>query len=530
VAAEPGGVAVGAPGSKGLKANAIGFLSSTVIGVASTAPAYSLAVSLGLVAAAVGFFSPAIMIVAFIPMLCIAVAYYYMNRADPDCGTSFAWVSRAMGPVPGWLTGWAIIVADIVVMASLAEVAAVYTFALFGIDTSSWGSIGIAGVEISIASLATVSLGIAFIVVLTWIVYVGIEVSARTQVALLTIELLALGAFAVVALARVATGGFADGVMPTLEWLNPLAITDADGNFDWSALTAGVIVAIFIYWGWDTAATVNEETTNTTETPGRAAIISTLILVGTYVLVSIAAQAVHGAAFLAEQGEEDVLGALAGEVLGSPLDKLLIIAILTSAAASTQTTILPTARTALSMGAKRALPAYWARTHERYLTPTSATIWMGILSIVWYVGIKIASENLFLDAVWAMGLMIAFYYGLTGFACTVYYRHRLLHSIKALFLMGVVPLAGGLMLTAAFVKSVMDLGDPEQSYSGVDWFGLGPPLVITGVFAIVGVVLMLAQWRYMPEFFHGRPEAAAPEPATPEDTPKPTFTAAPRAR
>ena len=127
MAAKVEGAAVGAPGSKGLKADAIGFVSDTVIGVASTAPAYSLAVSLGLVAAAVGIFSPAIMIVAFIPMLCIAVAYYYLNKADPDCGTSFAWVSRALGPIPGWLSGWAIIVADIVVMASLAEVAAVYT-------------------------------------------------------------------------------------------------------------------------------------------------------------------------------------------------------------------------------------------------------------------------------------------------------------------------------------------------------------------------------------------------------------------
>jgi amino acid transporter len=523
VAAEVGGATIGAPGSKGLKADAIGFTSNTVIGVASAAPAYSLAVSLGLVAAAVGDFSPAIMIVAFVPMLCIAVAYYYMNRADPDCGTSFAWVTRAMGPVPGWLTGWAIIVADIVVMASLAEVAAVYTFALFGIDTASWGAVGILGQDVSVAAIATVALGIAFIVVLTWIVYVGIEVSARTQTLLLGIELFALAAFVVVALAQVASGVLADGVMPSFEWLNPLGITNAEGGFDWSALTAGVMVAIFIYWGWDTAATVNEETTNTTETPGRAAVVSTLILVGTYVLVSIAAQAVHGSAFLGEQGEEDVLAGLAGSVLGSPLDKLVILAVLTSAAASTQTTILPTARTALSMGAKRALPPVWAKMHPTYLTPTTATIWMGILSIVWYVGIKLVSDNLFMDAVWAMGLMIAFYYGLTGYACAIYYRHRLLHSVKDLLFLGLIPLAGALMLTAAFIKAVMDLGDPAQSYSGVAWFGVGPPLVITALFGLLGVVLMIGQWRYMPEFFHRHREVDEPPPA---EAPRPRLKAA----
>ena len=124
----------GAAGTKGLKTGALGFVSNVVIGVASTAPAYSLAVSLGLVVAAVGIFSPAIMWVAFLPMLAIAFAYYYMNRADPDCGTSFTWVTKAMGPHLGWMTGWAIIVADIIVMASLAEVAAQYTFSLFGRD------------------------------------------------------------------------------------------------------------------------------------------------------------------------------------------------------------------------------------------------------------------------------------------------------------------------------------------------------------------------------------------------------------
>lgn len=504
---------VGSAGSKGLKANALGFVSSTVIGVASTAPAYSLAVSLGLVAVAVGVFSPAIMIVAFIPMLCIAVSYYYMNRADPDCGTSFTWVAKAMGPVPGWLAGWGIIVADIVVMASLAEVAAQYTFQLFGIDTSAWGSLAIAGQDITLGAVATVALGVLFIVVLTWIVYVGIEVSARTQVVLLGMELVALALFTIVALVKVFSGGFADGVTPDLAWLNPFNITD------WSALTAGVMVALFIYWGWDTAASVNEETRNTTETPGRAAIASTIILIATYVLVSIAAQAVHGAQFLADQGEEDILGVLAGNVLGSPLDKLLIIAVLTSAAASTQTTILPTARTVLSMSARRALPAYFARMHERYLTPTTATLWMGGLSIAWYVGLKIVSENVFYDAVAALGLMIAFYYGLTGYACAIYYRHQLLRSVKNLLFMGIVPLAGGIMLTLAFFKSAVDLADPANSASGTDWFGFGPPLVITAGFGILGVILMIVQWRRDPEFFRRRPETAEPLPPAPLERP-----------
>jgi len=80
------------PLEKGLKTGAIGFASSVVIGVASTAPGYSLAAVLGLVVAVegVGVHAPAVFIVAFIPMLLVAMAYKYLNKADPDAGTSFS--------------------------------------------------------------------------------------------------------------------------------------------------------------------------------------------------------------------------------------------------------------------------------------------------------------------------------------------------------------------------------------------------------------------------------------------------------
>src|SRR6185312_13576542 len=134
VPVEGGGVA---PGEKGLKAGALGYISNLVIGVASTAPGYSLAATLGFITAVVAFHAPAIMLVSFVPMLLIAAAYYYMNGADPDCGTSFTWVTRAMGPRLGWLTGWTIVVADVVVMAALAYIAGVYSFLLFGLDAAA---------------------------------------------------------------------------------------------------------------------------------------------------------------------------------------------------------------------------------------------------------------------------------------------------------------------------------------------------------------------------------------------------------
>ena len=172
---------------------------------------------------------------------------------------------------------------------------------------------------------------------MTAIFYVGIEASARTQYGLLGMEILTLAIFAIVALWKVGTMDISGEITPSLEWFNPFSLSS-------SALAAGVILGIFIYWGWDSTVSVNEESADPTEGPGKAAVVSTIILLGIYVLVGVAAQAYHGAGFLKENSD-DVLSSLGTDVLGSPWDKLLIIAVLTSASASCQTTILrPRAR------------------------------------------------------------------------------------------------------------------------------------------------------------------------------------------
>jgi amino acid transporter len=479
---------------KGLKKDALGFVSSVVIGVASTAPGYSLAAVLTLVVAAVGVQAPAVLILAFLPMLFIAASYYYMNRADPDCGTTFSWVTRALGPWAGWIGGWAIIVADIIVMANLAQIAGLYSFLLF-----DWQSA-------ADSTLAVTLVGVVWIAVMTAICVYGIELSARTQVGLLGAEVITLALFAIVALVKVYTGDAdAGSVHPDLGWFSPFAIDSLDG------LTTGLLVAVFIYWGWDSTVCVNEETSDSGTTPGRAAIFSTVILVGIYVIVAAAAVAFSGPDKIADDESGDALGLLGTAVLGSPLDKLVIIAVLTSAAASTQTTILPTARTSLSMARAKAMPASLGDIHPRFLTPHVSTILMGVLSIVWYVGLTTVSENILFDSIEALGLMIAFYYGLTGFACVVYYRRELTESAKSFLLVGVAPFLGGVILTYVFIKSCLKLAKPENSESGDSWLGLGPPLIIGIGFMILGVVLMVLWYAAGHRDFFGRKLEVADE-------------------
>jgi amino acid transporter len=493
---------------KGLKKDALGFVSSVVIGVASTAPGYSLAAVLTLVVAAVGLQAPAVLILAFLPMLFIAASYYYMNRADPDCGTTFSWVTRAMGPWTGWIGGWAIIVADVIVMANLAQIAGLYGFLLVG-----WQ--GAAD-----STFAVTLVGVVWIIVMTAICVYGIELSARTQVGLLGAEVLTLALFAVVALIKVYSGdALAGSVHPDISWFSPFAIDSVDG------LTTGLLVAVFIYWGWDSTVTVNEETTDSGTTPGKAAIASTVILVGIYVIVAAAAVAFAGPKAIATDESGDALGLLGTQVLGTPWDKLVIIAVLTSAAASTQTTILPTARTSLSMARAGAMPESLGAIHPRFLTPHISTILMGGFSIVWYVGLTLVSENILFDSIAALGLMIAFYYGLTGFACTWYYRRELVKSVKAFLLVGVAPTLGGVILTYVLVKSCIDLSKPANSESGDSWLGVGPPLVIGVGLMLFGVVLMFIWYSQgHRDFFRRKLEVAdpgsleRPPPAMPAET------------
>jgi amino acid transporter len=431
------------PLDKGLKSGALGLISTTIIATASVAPAYSLAATLGLVVAAVGLQSPAVAVLAFVPMLFTSIGYSELNKADPDCGTTFTWATRAFGPRTGWAGGWGIIAADILVMASLAQVAGQYVFFLVAGPNSSIGK--------NPASGWVLLVGFAWIVVMTYICYRGIELSANFQKVLLGIELTMLIVLSVVALVKVGQG-HPGSIHPTLSWFNPFQVKS------FSTFTEGIILMVFIYWGWDTAVAVNEETKDKNRTPGRAAILSTLILLVTYALVITSIQAFAGIGTtgnglgntanigdaLSIQGNA-IFG---GSGIGPTFLRLLFLMILSSAAASTQTTILPTARTTLSMAVYKAIPSSFSKIHPRYLTPTVSTVLMGAISIVVYGVMNYLGHGnqVILDAFSAIGLYIAFYYGLTGFACAWYYRRNLTSSARNLWMQGILPVTGGLIL------------------------------------------------------------------------------------
>jgi amino acid transporter len=484
----------------GLKAGAIGFLDAIVIGLASTAPAYSLAAVIGTLVVVVGVQAPGALLASFIPMFFIATAFYYMNRADPDAGTTFSWVTRALGPWAGWIGGWAVCTTGILVIGSLADVGSRYTYLLFGWD-------GAAGSKVAVTALA-----VSYIVILTAVCIIGTELSARVQNVMILAQVGALLLFAIVALAKVYGGdATAESIDPAASWFSPFAIDDRD------ALVAALLIGVFIYWGWESAVNLTEETEDSRSAPGLAAVISTLVLLVTYVAVGVAIVSFAGLELLAEFDDDDaVFGTLAGDVLGSPWDKLVILAILTSAVASTQTTIIPASRTTFSMARSDALPARLARVHPRFRTPHFATALVALLAVAWYVPANFISENFLFDTLSALALMIAFYYALSGIACVVYYRRELRRSARKLLFIGIAPLLGAAMLLYLFAEAVRSFADPEESYTGQEFLGVGVPLAIGVGFLLLGAVLMVL-WRLAGhERFFGRRPLEAVDPAVAE--------------
>jgi amino acid transporter len=317
---------------------------------------------------------------------------------------------------------------------------------------------------------------------------------------------LALAVFAAVALFKALDGSSPlEAIDPGLNWLNPFG----EGG---SALSSGLLLGVFAYWGWESAVNLSEETTDGASTPGRAALLSTFVLLITYIAVAYAVVAFAGTQWLTDNADEEefVFAELSSLVLGG-WDWVVLFAVATSAVASTQTTIIPASRTGLSMARRHALPSRFAHIHPRRHTPDVSTWWVAAIAIVWYVGIYQVSANALFDSLTALSLLIAFYYALTGIACAIYYRRHLLESAKNLLLIGVGPLIGSALLIWLLVLSIRDMSDPENSYSGQSWLGVGPPLVIgIGIF-LTGVATMLI-WRTRDRrFWNERPSVADPD-------------------
>ncbi|HTZ94577.1 MAG TPA: APC family permease [Streptosporangiaceae bacterium] len=456
-----------------LEPDAIGVAQDTVIGMASSAPAASVALTLPFLVAAVAYGTGPIIILTAIPMLIIANAYRRLNLWNANCGASFEWVGRAISPYLGFLTGWLMIAAYIIATVSGVEVLGPSVIAVFSSSStgSTWADIGI-GTGVGLVMLV--------------IAIVGIKITARAQVSMALVEYAILIGFAIVGLIFVlnhhaGTFGF------TSSWLS---FSGIGGKGD---AVAGFLIAVFMFTGWDGTVYVNEEVRHRRVNPGRAAMIAVALLAIIYTLATVGLQGTVSPSKL-QANAADVLVYVANALGGSGWAKVMALSLALSVIATTGTGIVLTARIVYGMASYRALPESLSNVSRRFATPVAASVVVGVLiiALTWVYLLATSVENAFDDVVDVTGLLFAVFYILTALATIVYYRRRVFGGTWDFIVLGVLPLGAAGFLGWMFVRSVQ-LAPESQRWSLVGIIGVGIILMLIARFGAQSQFFQIAR-------------------------------------
>ncbi|MFC8779018.1 APC family permease [Streptomyces nigra] len=456
------------PRGRGLQANALGTFDTVVMAVAGSAPAYSIAATTAVLVGTVGLASPAALLYCAIPMLGIAVAFSRLSRIAVHAGAGYCWVARTLHPFLGFLCGWALVVSATIFMVAGSLPAGAMTLALFDEGLAR---------DTALSTLV----GAGWFLVMLLVVLGGARLTVRAQLVLTGAELSILALFAVLALFH------ADGARAfDWSWLGL-------GHFDGVAgFASGVLIAAFYYWGWDVASNLSEETRDSRRTTGLAGLIGVGIVFLLFEVFTIAVNVILSSRQIRDN-DANVLAALGEEVWPGWGGKVLIAAVMLSTVATLQTTLIQVTRSLFAMGRDRTMPSALGRVHPRWNTPWVAIAVVGVVAPAMFVASNLLGTvgDILSEAIAAMGLQIAFYYGLTGLAAVVAYRRLLLRSVPDFLLGGVWPLFGSLFMFAMLVES---LGELSGCAIGIGIGGLA-----------AGAIPMLWYWRQGSDYY--RPSA-----------------------
>ncbi len=463
-----------------LEPDAIGVAQDTVIGMATSGPAVSVGLTLAALAAATAYAGGIVLILTAIPMLVIANAYRRLNLWNASCGASFEWVGRAISPYLGFLTGWLMITGTLIGTLSPVVVIGPAVLAVFGASSASpWPDLLIAT---------------AICLVMLVIAVTGIKITARTQVGMGVIEYVILIGFALAGLVAVLSHR-AGSFHVTASWFS---LTGIGGH---GSLAAGFLLAVFIYTGWDGTLYVNEEVRHRRVNPGKAAMWAVALVAIIYVVSQIGLQGVVSPARL-QAHSTSALVYVAGALGGSGWAKVMALALALSVIAATGAGIVLTARIAYGMASRHVLPGFLAAVSPRYATPVPATLVAGIILIglAWLYLLTTTVQGAFDDVIDITGLLYAAFYILTALAAIVYYRRRVLSSVRDAVILGILPLASVGFLGWVIVKSVQAAPAVQR------WSLVG--LLVAGV-----VLMLVARLAWRSPFFQIARESD-PAPAT----------------
>jgi amino acid transporter len=459
-----------------LEPDAIGVTQDTIIGLANVGPALTVGLTLAGLAAAAAYGGATTILICLAPMLVIANAYRRLNLWNANCGASFEWVGRAINPYLGFFTGWLMIAANLLGNIAATVVLAPSLLAVFGDNASSkWPNIFIAT---------------AIIVIMTVIAIVGIRPTARVQVGMAAVEYAILIGFAIVGL--VAVLGHHHGTYPiTKGWFG---ISGISGH---GSLAAGLLIAVFMFAGWDATVYVNEEVKHRRVNPGRAAIFAVGILAVIYILSQVGLQGVVSPSRL-QGNSSSVLVYVAQALGGSDWAKVMALALALSVAASVGIGIVSLSRISYGMATHRVLPVMLGSVNRRFATPMIASIVMGVSIVVltWIYLLSGSVANLFTQLISVDGLLYAAFYVLTALAAIAYYWNRIFKNAWDALLVGLLPVGAIAFLAWIGVRSVQT-GTAQERWS------------LIGI-TVAGVLVMLAARFILRSSFFQTPRESAP--------------------
>ena len=434
-----------------LRGGVLGLFDSAIMGIAGSAPAYSISATTVALFFAVQYGGAASLLYCGFFMFGIVFAFNYLSKSDSHAGATYSWVRRALHPYLGWMAGWALIVSALIFMVIATFPAGSNILGLFSNSLASN------------KGLITV-FGAVFFLLMVAAVAAGVTVTVTVQIIMSCIEIFFLLLFALLAIFHAHVTPF------TWHWFSPSIFSTHSGN----TFFAGALLAAFYYWGWDVTANLNEETKGgkaatatkaETSTSGLGGILGTVVVFLLFEVFTIASDMVLTKGQIENPNNAaDILSVLGQDVWRGWGGKLIVVGVLLSTIATLETTLIQVTRTMFSMGRDKTLPSALGHVHRTRRTPIVATAIVTVISLALFVGSQyIGSVSTILsDGYSAIGIQICIYYALAGFSVVVLYRRQLFLSVKNFVFMGLWPLVGALFMTLVFVKVIPTLNTTEK--------------------------------------------------------------------
>jgi amino acid transporter len=443
----------------GLAGNSLGAFESAVMGIAGTAPAFSVAVTTATIVAAVGVLSVASIFYCGLIMFGIMLAFIHLSKITPHAGAAYAWVGHVFGRKWGFFTGWGLLVASIFFMVSATIPAATSTLVLIApehVENTTWVTLTAA----------------VWLTLVTIVVTKGIKHASYTQVLLTGLETTVV--FTLIIAAFIQYGG-KPAHAPSFIWFSPFSFTP-------QVFATGALTAIFFYWGWDVTMNLTEETRGGTPNPARAGTFWAMVnLILFFCIMMIVVLIVLTDDEIAT-ANTNVLYAIANKLFPKPWSYLAVLSTLLSTIGTIETQILQFSRSMFAMARDDMLPPRYAKIHPEWRTPWMSTIAIWFLGVVLLLGSScIGSVKFILKcSIDAIGFQICFYMSLAGFACAWHYRRELKRGVYHAFSYVLWPLLAALFMVFIAVYSIPTF-DPITNVMGIGGIVIGfVPLFLSG--------------------------------------------------